>query len=78
MQRITARASGSTTASGGSAAPPICGPPPFVEHYGTGGGFWNAMRIYPTTGLAITAMTNTTSAWDLHSLFNQLRSLPWN
>ena len=52
--------------------------PPFVEHYGTGGGFWNAMRIYPTTGLAITAMTNTTSAWDLHSLFNQLRSLPWN
>ena len=21
--------------------------PAFVEHYGTGGGFWNAMRIYP-------------------------------
>lgn len=52
--------------------------PTFVEHYGTGGGFWNAMRIYPTAGLAMTAMTNTTSAWDVHSLFNQLRSLSWN
>ena len=52
--------------------------PRFVEHYGTGGGFWNAMRIYPTVGLAMTAMTNTTSAWDVHSLFDQLRSLSWN
>ena len=43
--------SGSTTASAGSASratPPR--DPPFVEHYGTGGGFWNAMRIYPTDG----------------------------
>lgn len=37
--------------------------PPFVEHYGTGGGFWNAMRIYPTLGLAVVGMTNNTSTW---------------
>ena len=37
--------------------------PPFVEHYGTGGGFWNAMRIYPTLGVAIVGMTNNTSTW---------------
>ena len=25
----------------------------FVEHYGTGAGFWNAMRIYPESRLAV-------------------------
>jgi CubicO group peptidase (beta-lactamase class C family) len=37
--------------------------PPFVEHYGTGGGFWNAMRIYPTLGIAVVGLTNNTSTW---------------
>ena len=36
--------------------------PAFVEHYGTGGGFWNAMRIYPDHRLAIVAMANTTAS----------------
>jgi hypothetical protein len=26
--------------------------PGFVEHYGTGGGFWNTMRVYSGQGLA--------------------------
>ena len=51
--------------------------PAFVEHYGTGGGFWNAMRIYPRTEVAMVAMTNTTSAWDFDRLFSQLGELPW-
>ena len=40
--------------------------PVFVEHYGTGCGYWNAMRIYPVTVLV--AMTNTTFAWDVDIL----------
>jgi CubicO group peptidase (beta-lactamase class C family) len=51
--------------------------PAFVEHYGTGGGFWNAMRIYPENRLALVAMANTTAAWDVDRLFTQLKSLPW-
>jgi CubicO group peptidase (beta-lactamase class C family) len=51
--------------------------PAFVEHYGTGGGFWNAMRIYPDDRLAMVAMANTTAAWDVDRLFTQLKSLPW-
>jgi hypothetical protein len=46
--------------------------PTFVEHYGTGAGFWNAMRIYPDTQIAMVAMTNTTAAWNVDRLFTQL------
>jgi CubicO group peptidase (beta-lactamase class C family) len=49
--------------------------PAFVEHYGTGGGFWNAMRIYPDLGLAMVAMANTTSKWDVDRLFTELAHL---
>jgi CubicO group peptidase (beta-lactamase class C family) len=49
--------------------------PRFVEHYGTGGGFWNAMRIYPQDRLAIVAMANTTTAWDVDGLFTHVRNL---
>jgi CubicO group peptidase (beta-lactamase class C family) len=51
--------------------------PVFVEHYGTGGGFWNAMRVYPNDRLAMVAMANTTAAWDVDRLFTQLKDLPW-
>jgi CubicO group peptidase (beta-lactamase class C family) len=51
--------------------------PGFVEHYGTGGGFWNAMRIYPERRLAIVAMANTTAAWDVDRLFTALQELTW-
>jgi CubicO group peptidase (beta-lactamase class C family) len=52
--------------------------PAFVEHYGTGLGFWNAMRIYPEPRLAIVAMTNTSSTWDFDNLFTQLEELSWH
>ena len=49
--------------------------PPFVEHYGTGGGFWNAMRIYPTLGVAVVGMTNGTSAWSFDEFFTSVVEL---
>jgi len=42
--------------------------PGFVEHWGTGGGFWNAMRLYPEMGLGIVVMANTTRAYNHHQL----------
>jgi CubicO group peptidase (beta-lactamase class C family) len=52
--------------------------PGFVEHYGTGVGYWNAMRIYPELRLALVAMTNTSFAWNFDGLFTQLKDLSWN
>jgi CubicO group peptidase (beta-lactamase class C family) len=52
--------------------------PAFVEHYGTGLGYWNAMRIYPDSRLAMVAMTNTTFKWDFDHLFTQLNELAWH
>jgi len=52
--------------------------PTFVEHYGTGVGYWNAMRIYPESRLAVVAMTNTTFKWDFDQLFTQLEELSWH
>jgi CubicO group peptidase (beta-lactamase class C family) len=43
--------------------------PAFVEHYGTGGGFWNAMRIYPELGIAMVGMTNATNTWPFDDFF---------
>ena len=51
--------------------------PAFVEHYGTGGGFWNAMRLYPTQRLAVVAMANTTRQWEFDRLFDQIQALGW-
>lgn len=49
--------------------------PAFVEHYGTGLGFWNAMRVYPESRLVMVAMTNTTFTWDFDKLFTQLKDM---
>ena len=38
--------------------------PPFVEHWGTGLGYWNAMRLYPGLGIGIVVMANTTRPYD--------------
>jgi CubicO group peptidase (beta-lactamase class C family) len=51
--------------------------PPFVEHYGTGGGYWNAMRVYPDSRLAIVAMANTTAEWNVNRLFTDIEALSW-
>jgi CubicO group peptidase (beta-lactamase class C family) len=42
--------------------------PSFVEHWGTGGGFRNAMRLYPDLDLGIVIMANTTNAYDFDAL----------
>jgi CubicO group peptidase (beta-lactamase class C family) len=44
--------------------------PPFVEHWGTGAGFWNAMRLYPDLGLGIVVMANTTRPYDHSALMS--------
>ncbi len=48
-----------------------------VEHLGAGGGFYNAMRLYPDLGLGIVAMANTTSAYDHAALFDTIAQLDW-
>ncbi len=44
--------------------------PAFVEHWGTGGGYWNAMRLYPELDLGVVVMANTTHRYDHHALMN--------
>ncbi|MFI5370384.1 MAG: serine hydrolase domain-containing protein [Candidatus Eisenbacteria bacterium] len=41
--------------------------PAFVEHLGGGAGFFNVLRIYPTRGIGIVVMGNTTS-YDIDSV----------
>lgn len=41
----------------------------WVEHYGAGAGFWNVMRLYPTRGLGVVVMTNSTTTYDFEPLF---------
>jgi CubicO group peptidase (beta-lactamase class C family) len=43
-----------------------------VEHYGTGAGYWNAMRLYPDLGVGMVVMANTTAPYDVDSLFETL------
>lgn len=49
-----------------------------VEHLGAGGGFFNAMRLYPDLGIGIVAMANTTTAWDHAALFDIIAGLDWS
>jgi CubicO group peptidase (beta-lactamase class C family) len=46
--------------------------PAFVEHWGTGGGFWNALRLYPDQGVGIAVMANTTRPYEHHALMTAL------
>ncbi|WP_138756882.1 serine hydrolase domain-containing protein [Modestobacter altitudinis] len=48
--------------------------PPFVEHWGTGGGFWNAMRLYPEHDLGIVTMANTTRGYDHDAIMAAVRA----
>jgi CubicO group peptidase (beta-lactamase class C family) len=47
--------------------------PAYVEHWGTGVGFWNAMRLYPELDLGIVVMANTTRAYDHAVLMDAVR-----
>jgi CubicO group peptidase (beta-lactamase class C family) len=47
--------------------------PEFVEHYGAGARFCNAMRLHPTEGVGMVVMANTTRPYDLDTLFETAR-----
>jgi CubicO group peptidase (beta-lactamase class C family) len=46
--------------------------PGFVEHWGTGAGFWNALRLYPDLDLGIVVMANTTRPYGHATLMGSL------
>lgn len=85
--RVAPRASAPTSGEVPPSSTPVDAPgprhlvialaPAFVEHYGTGVSYWQAMRIYPDARLAMVAMVATTFKWDFDHLFTQLKELPW-
>lgn len=50
---------------------------PWVEHLGTGVGFWNVMRLYPDHGMGVVIMSNSTAAYDFDSLMELLVGASW-
>jgi CubicO group peptidase (beta-lactamase class C family) len=50
----------------------------WVEHFGTGAGFWNVMRLYPDRGLGVVVMTNSTAGYDFEPLFALLADAAWS
>jgi CubicO group peptidase (beta-lactamase class C family) len=44
----------------------------YLEHYGTGVGYWNVMRIYPEQDLGIIIMTNSTVGYPFHQLMTSI------
>ena len=57
---------------------PTTDPDRWVEHFGTGAGFWNVMRLYPDRGLGIVVMTNSTAGYDFEPLFALLAGASWS
>lgn len=49
----------------------------YVEHFGTGLGFWNIMRLYPERGRAIVLMSNSSTSYDYATLFSLILRMPW-
>jgi CubicO group peptidase (beta-lactamase class C family) len=49
----------------------------YVEHYGAGAGFWNVMRLYPDRDLGMVVMTNSTTTYGFHALFERLATMSW-
>ena len=41
---------------------------PGVQHFGGGMGFWNVLRLDPTTGRGAAVMSNTNSRWEITKL----------
>ena len=51
---------------------PTTGKGDWVEHFGTGAGFWNVMRLYPARELGVVVITNSTTTYDFDNLFERL------
>ena len=48
----------------------------YVEHYGSGAGFWNVARIYPDRGLGVVVMTNGSRRFDIQALMGHILATP--
>ena len=57
---------------------PTKSPGSWVEHYGTGAGFWNLMRLYPDRGLGVVIMTNSTTSYDFEPVLALLAGASWS
>ena len=57
---------------------PANAPGHWVEHLGTGAGFWNVMRLYPDHGLGVVVMSNSTAGYDVEPLFALLAGASWS
>jgi CubicO group peptidase (beta-lactamase class C family) len=50
----------------------------WAEHFGTGAGYWNVMRLYPDRGIGVVVMTNSTTSYDFEPLFALLAGASWS
>ena len=50
----------------------------WVEHFGSGAGFWNLMRLYPDRGLGVVIMTNSTTSYDFEPVLALLAGASWS
>ena len=57
---------------------PSKSPGSWVEHFGTGAGFWNLMRLNPDRGLGVVIMTNSTTSYDFEPLLALLAGASWS
>lgn len=57
---------------------PSTSPETWVEHFGTGVGFWNLLRLYPDRGLGVAIMTNSTTGYDFEPLLTILSGATWS
>lgn len=51
---------------------PTSSPEHWVEHFGTGVGYWNVMRLYPDRGLGVVIMSNGTKSLDFEPVMTSL------
>ena len=56
---------------------PTAGSGDWVEHFGSGVGFWNVMRLYPNRGIGVVIMSNTTKMYDFEPLVAELVGASW-
>ncbi|WP_122263768.1 serine hydrolase domain-containing protein [Ornithinimicrobium cerasi] len=57
---------------------PTGSPEDRVEHYGTGVGFWNVMRLYPDRGIGVVVMSNSTTSYAFEPMFSLLAGASWS
>jgi CubicO group peptidase (beta-lactamase class C family) len=57
---------------------PSKSPESWVEHFGTGAGFWNLMRLYPDRGIGVVIMANSTTSYDFEPVLALLAGASWS